>query len=123
MSIGRMIVGVMLTGLLALPAAGHHSHGNYELHQYTHLQGTVREVLWMNPHAWIHLEVTDESGESSLWALEGGSVAALTRRGWQQDDIQPGDAISVRCHQLRDGSQGCLLGYVTQEGGVEKEFD
>ena len=123
MSIWRTLVGLALASFLILPASGHHSHGNYELHQYTHLEGTVREVLWMNPHAWIHLEVTDENGEPSLWALEGGSIAALTRRGWKQDDIQPGDNVSVRCHQLRDGSQGCLLGYVTREDGVEKEFD
>ncbi len=111
--------------LLALPffAAAHHSHGNYQLHNYTYLTGTVEEVIWINPHAWIHLSVPDESGGSTLWALEGGGITALNRRGWKRDDIRAGDAISVRCHQLRDGSNGCLLGYVTPEGGVEKEWD
>ena len=111
--------------LLILPVIGaaHHSHGNYELHEYTQLTGTVRQVIWINPHAWIHLEVANEAGAASMWALEGGGINALTRRGWKQDDIQAGDKISVRCHQLRDGSNGCLLGYVTPEGGVEKEWD
>jgi hypothetical protein len=45
------------------------------------------------------------------------------RGGWTPDSVQEGDTISVRCHQLRDGSNGCLLGYLTPEGGVEKEFD
>ena len=121
-TIAAAIVGWLAT-LLPFIAAAHHSHGNYELHEYTHLSGTVREVIWINPHSWIHLEVMDENGEPGLWALEGGSITALTRRGWSRDDIQPGDRISVRCHQLRDGSQGCLLGYVTPEGGVEKEWD
>ena len=101
----------------------HHSHGNYELHDYTYLSGTVKEVLWINPHAWIHLEVNNEDGTTSDWALEGGGINALTRRGWKEDDIQAGDAISVRCHRLRDGAPGCLLGYITTEGGVEKEWD
>jgi len=101
----------------------HHSHGNYELHDYTHLTGTVKEVLWINPHAWIHLEVTNADGSMANWALEGGGINALTRRGWKQDDILAGDTITVRCHRLRDGAPGCLLGYITPEGGVEKEWD
>ena len=109
--------------MLSAPVVAHHSHGNYSLFDYTHLQGEVKEVLWLNPHVWIHLEVMDESGEASMWALEGGSIIALTRRGWSQDDVKPGDFVSVRCHQLKDGSQGCLLGYLTPPGGEEKEFD
>ena len=109
--------------VLSAPVVAHHSHGNYSLFDYTHLQGEVKEVLWLNPHVWIHLEVVDESGEASMWALEGGSINALARRGWSQDDVEPGDIVSVRCHQLKDGSQGCLLGYLTPPGGEEKEFD
>jgi hypothetical protein len=119
------LVGAPLLFMLGAPLTGtaHHSHGNYQLHDYTHLTGTVEEVIWINPHAWIHLNVPDDSGESMLWALEGGGITALLRRGWKPEDIQAGDTISVRCHQLRDGAPGCLLGYVTPEGGVEKEWD
>ena len=116
---------IVLSLLLALPVAGmaHHSHGNYQLHDYTNLAGVVEEVIWINPHSWIHLRVLNDNGDSTLWALEGGGITALTRRGWAREDIQAGDRISVRCHQLRDGANGCLLGYVTPEGGVEKEWD
>ena len=120
--LGAAALAALLCTLSALVSA-HHSHGNYSLLEYTHLQGEVKEVLWLNPHVWIHLEVRDENGEPSMWALEGGGIAALTRRGWSPDDVQPGDVVSVRCHQLRDGAQGCLLGYLTPPGGVEKEFD
>ena len=125
MSIIKPVSRTVLLLSLALPlfAAAHHSHGNYQLHNYTYLTGTVEEVIWINPHAWIHLSVPDNGGGSTLWALEGGGITALNRRGWKRDDIQAGDTISVRCHQLRDGSNGCLLGYVTPEGGVEKEWD
>jgi len=105
------------------PLGAHHSHGNYSLQEYIQFEAEVRQVLWLNPHVWVQVDVTDENGEVATWALEGGSIAALTRRGWAQDDLQPGDLIQVRCHQLRDGSNGCLLGYVTPPGGEEKEFD
>jgi len=119
-----LLIGAAVLGLICpMLSVAHHSHGNYQLHNYTYLSGTVKEVLWINPHAWIHLEVNNADGTTSDWALEGGGINALTRRGWKPDDIQAGDAISVRCHRLRDGAPGCLLGYITTENGVEKEWD
>lgn len=125
MAFNKVAARAALAGILLYSAASpaHHSHGNYQLQEYTYLTGTVKELLWINPHTWIHLEVTLQDGSTTDWALEGGGINALTRRGWKPDDVKPGDRISVRCHQLRDGAQGCLLGYVTPEGGVEKEWD
>lgn len=101
----------------------HHSHGNYMMTEYIRVAGTVTEIHWINPHSWIYMTVTNDSGESANWSLEGASVNELRRRGWAEDSIRPGDRIEVRCHQLRDRSNGCLLGYVTVEGGEEKLFD
>jgi hypothetical protein len=114
--------GVALLGC-SLPAWAHHSHGNFLTTEFTHLEGTIQEFHWMNPHTWIYLEVTNVEGEAELWVLEGASPAELLRDGWTQDSIAVGDTISVRCHQLRDRSKGCLLGFLTPEGGVEKEWD
>ncbi len=108
---------------LAAPAWAHHSHANYDSSEYLLMDGTVTEVHWMNPHVWLYFETADEAGEQSVWALEGGSVGALTRGGWRRDSMATGDTISVRCYPLRDGSKGCLLGYITIPGQEEKEFD
>ncbi|HEY5622460.1 MAG TPA: DUF6152 family protein [Gammaproteobacteria bacterium] len=104
-------------------AVAHHSHTNYLTTEFIHLEGVVAEMHWMNPHTWIYLEVTNDDGEPTIWVLEGASPAELMREGWEPDSVREGDSISVRCHQLRDRSNGCLLGYLTPEGGVEKEFD
>lgn len=111
--------------IAALPVlvAAHHSHGNYQMTEYIELEGTVTEIHWINPHSWIYLDVTGEDGTSAIWALEGSSVAELRRGGWAEDSIRPGDTIKVRCNQLRDGSNGCLLGYVTTKDFTEKLFD
>jgi hypothetical protein len=107
----------------ALPLYAHHSHGNYLMTEYTHLKGTIKEIHWLNPHSWIYMEVKDDKGEVAVWALEGASVAQLRRRGWTADSLKVGDVITVRCHQLRDKSNGCLLGFITPPGGTEKIFD
>ena len=110
-------------GALSMPALAHHSHGNYQMTEYTHLEGTVTEFIYMNPHSWVYMSVEGEDGESPIWALGSGSVGALARAGVSASTIVPGDKISVRCHQLKDGASGCLLGFLTPPGGDENEWD
>ena len=105
------------------PVLSHHSHSNYATTEYTLLEGKVTEFHWINPHTWIYIEVLDVGEQSTVWALEGASPTELLRDGWQRDDVKVGDTIAVRCHQLKDRSSGCLLGFVTPEGGIEKEWD
>lgn len=116
-----LVVAVML--VRAVPVPAHHSHANYARQDWIELEGTVTNVHWMNPHVWIYLEVTGQSGAPVVWAMEGGSIAALTEGGWQPDSVQVGDEISARCMPLKDGSSGCLLGYITTEQFEDKEFD
>ena len=110
---------------LGVPASAHHSHANYNTDAFTNLSGTVTEVAWTNPHVWLYMEVDDAQGQPQVWALEGGSVAALMRGGWQRDSLKPGDNVSVRCHLVQDGSPSCLMGFVTNINGtaMDKEFD
>ena len=117
-------VGLTVVAALAMavPAWAHHSHANYAPTEWTELSGTVKDVQWMNPHVWVYIVVT-QKGKSKTWALEGGGPGALLRGGWKPDTVKVGDKISVKCHALKDGSDGCLLGFLTTEGGAPKEFD
>jgi hypothetical protein len=121
----RTVASAAVLGILSCPASlwAHHSHGNYSRSEWLHLEGTVKQVNWMNPHSWIYLEVTDAAGQPAIWALEGASVVTLRRNGWAPDSIEAGDRLSVRCHALKDGSRGCLLGFIMTGPGIEKEFD
>lgn len=123
MQLKSLSLAAMAAYAVTFPAWAHHSHGNYQLTEYTLLEGTVKEFHMVNPHTWIYLEVTDAGGQPKLWALETTGIRGLTRIGVTRDTVKVGDTISVRCHRLRDGSNGCLLGFLTPEGGVEKEWD
>jgi len=118
-------LGAAAAALLSIPAGAHHSHANYNTNEFTNVTGTITEVVWTNPHVWIYMDVANGQGRPQMWAMEGGSVTSLMRGGWQRNSIKPGDKISVRCNRLRDGSEGCLLGYVTNINGtaMDKEFD
>lgn len=126
----RFSVAAIFAIALAAPLAAHHSHNNYAISEFTNLEGVVKEVHLINPHSWVYVEVKGEKGEPQLWALEATGPGGLQRNGIKKEDVQIGDSVRVRCHKLRDGSPGCLLGFLTPNHGdaarghgVEKEWD
>ena len=126
----KLSLAAVLTLYAVLPLAAHHSHGNYDLTKWTAMDGTVKELHLLVPHSWIYLDVKDDKGEVTTWALEATGPSGLLKVGIKREDVRPGDQIHVRCHLLRDGSNGCLLGYVTpmhgdsaRGHGVEKDWD
>jgi hypothetical protein len=108
--------------VLAGAAAGHHSHGNYQQF-FVDLEGTVTDVQLINPHSWIYMDVRAANGEAVSWALEATGVGGLTRLGIVRGYVKPGDTIKVRCHPLRDGTEGCLLGFLQAADGSIKDWD
>ena len=108
--------------LAALPARAHHSHGNY-VDTFTDIEGVVKEMHLVTPHSWLYLEVKGKSGQPEMWALEATSRAGLERIGVTREYVKPGDRVKARCHPLRDGSRGCLLGFVKARDGSVKDWD
>ena len=117
------LVVVAICGVaLALPVQAHHSHGNY-VDTFIDVEGVVRELHMIVPHSWIYLEVTDTNGDPQMWALEATGRPALERIGVTPDYVKPGDTVKARCHRHRDGSNGCLLGFLKAQDGTVKDWD
>ncbi len=114
-------LSVLLTAVLlviCLPVNSHHSFAAvFDVDTSVAVSGTVTKVEWMNPHAWIYIEVEDGAGESTNWAFELGSPNGLMRRGWTRKSVQVGDAISVAGYRARDGSnRGNVISIVLADG-------
>ena len=115
---------------LAMPLGAHHSHANYDISAWTVMEGTVKQIVFIAPHSIVYLDVKDEKGEPATWALEATNLRGILGNGVKREDVRAGDTIKVRCHVLRDGAKGCLLGFVTpmhgdmaRGHGVEHEWD
>ena len=123
-------VALILAACLVMPIAAHHSHGNYDTSKWTVLEGVVRQIVFIAPHSIVHLDVKNAKGETTTWALEATNPQTIFLKGMKREDVRAGDAVRVRCHVLRDGNAGCLLGFVTplhgdkaRGHGVEREWD
>ena len=122
----RFKLGLGLTAIcavaIALPAWAHHSHGNY-VDTFMDVTGVVKEVHLVVPHSWVYLEVKDEKGELQMWALEATGRTGLQKIGVTADYLKVGDTVKARCHRQRDGSNGCLLGFLKARDGSVKDWD
>ena len=118
----RFSLAAICAMAFVLPASAHHSHGNY-VDTFKDIQGVVKEIHFVVPHSWVYIEVKDASGQPQLWALEATGRGGLERIGVTREYIKTGDTIKARCHPLRDGSNGCLLGFLKARDGSVKDWD
>jgi hypothetical protein len=106
MNLKVLAVAAIAASALAAPALAHHSFAMFDQDKTITYKGTVKEFEWVNPHSWIRLLVTDDSGKTYQYAFEMGSPARSTFDGWKKDTLKPGDVITVTVHPLKDGSRG-----------------
>jgi len=106
MRIHRSITLVATAFLLlwaARPAISHHAFGSeFDPNRPVLLKGKIVKIEWVNPHAWIHMEVTGTNGAKEVWMVEGGSPNSLLRRGVTRDSLKVGTEIIVDGYQARD---------------------
>ena len=66
----------------AASISAHHSvYGVFDPEGPFALTGVISEVEWINPHMFIHLDVTDEDGSVTTWRLETVPTAFMRKAG------------------------------------------
>ena len=106
MRTNRLVV-LAVAGLLlyAAPASAHHAFAaEFDAKKPVRLQGVVTKVEWVNPHAWIHVDVKKPDGAVEKWMIEGGTPNTLFRRGITKNSLLPGAVIVIDGYQAKDGS-------------------
>jgi len=113
------LVGLATFLVVLSPASAHHSYTGIDRGSVVAFQGTVKRFSWRNPHVYITVESTDESGQLIEWELETGGTPILARSGWTADSQMPGDTVQVRGHPEREtGRRYALLMSIEKEDGT-----
>ena len=95
----------LVTLLTTAQLLAHHAFSaEFDANRPVQLKGTVAKMEWINPHAWIHIDVNMEDGKVERWMIEGGTPNTLFRRGFTKKSLMPGTIIMVDGYQAKDGT-------------------
>jgi hypothetical protein len=90
--------------LAAAPGWAHHAFSaEFDAGKPVKFTGTVTKMEWINPHAWIHIDVKGEDGKLTPWMVEAAAPNALLRRGWTKNSLPSGTEIVVEGYQAKNG--------------------
>jgi hypothetical protein len=111
-----MAAGIAAALLVASVCShAHHSFSaEFDVGKPLKLTGTVAEIEWTNPHAWVHLDVKDDAGGSQRWAVEMLGVNSLVRTGMNPRSVKPGDVLTVTGFGARNGTNTANASSVTR---------
>jgi hypothetical protein len=101
-----------------VPVMAHHSFAaEFDRNKTVDLKGVVTRIDWINPHAFVFLDVKDDNGKVTPWEVELSSPNGLIRRGWNRNSLKVGETISLTGYRAKNGANVVSAGRVTLTDG------
>ena len=121
MNIKGTVVIVGLAVMLAAASVGaHHAFSSeFDQNKPVSLEGAITGAEWVNPHAWIYIDVKGSDGNAVHWSVEMGPPNALLRRGWKKSSMQVGAVIKVEGFAAKNGKEFVNASNITMPDGTK----
>jgi hypothetical protein len=115
----RYGLGALIAAGIATPAAmAHHGFGNFAMNEDITLSGVVTKIDFVNPHSWVHLDVTAADGTTSQHRCELRSATTLRRSGWTPEMFTAGTRITIQGSPDRAEKNACYTSTITFGDGT-----
>jgi hypothetical protein len=101
-----VVASVIVLLAAAVSVSAHHSFSaEFDASKTVTLEGKVVMMEWVNPHSWLHIDVTKPDGTVERWKVEGGSPNVLQRLGWNRNSLPAGTKVKVVGSPAKDGAK------------------
>lgn len=117
--VAAVTFGVSMLMSIEMVSAHHAFAAEFDALQPVTLKGTITKMEWVNPHAWLHIQVKNPDGSVASWALEFGSPNALYKRGWRKDKLPVGAEVTAKAFRAKNGSTTAHAEKVLMPDGIE----
>ena len=95
----------------------------YDTERQVRLEGAVTRIDWINPRAFVFIDVRDAAGIVANWAIEFGNPIDLERNKWTRTSLRIGDVISVDAVPARGPHRQALARAIVHKTTGKRLFD
>lgn len=103
LSIAGCVLGLLY--FVARPEAHHAFAAEFDINKVMKLEGSVVKMEWVNPHAWLTIDVRSPEGKVEQWSIEFGPPNLLFRKGFRRDSLLPDMKVKVTGFGATDGQR------------------
>jgi hypothetical protein len=112
-----VIPGLMLFAASAQP---HHAFSPvYDEKRLVTIVGVVTQFRFINPHAMMFIDVTDDAGKIAKWTVEFAGRLNLSEVGWTAESVKSGERITVTGNPTWTGSPKIFFRRLVRADGTE----
>ena len=113
------LAGLGLIACVVSVGAHHAFSAEFDQDKPVVLEGAVTKADWINPHAWLYLDVKGADAKVTNWAVEMGHPNALLRRGWKKSSMQFGTILKVEGFAAKNGKEFVNASNITLPDGTK----
>ncbi len=117
MMMRSLAIAMMLAGWVGTTSAHHGITGQFDTSTTFEISGVVTQMNFVNPHSYVHFDVTTDTGNVVPWRCEMRGATVLRRSAWTEEMFSPGTEITIKGSPDRRDSQTCYLVTVTFSDG------